>query len=190
MSRIEAGRSKEKRNRSHRGLARVVVAALLICTGVAAVVCARAISRVQPVAITFGQATVILKEYPDQHANARQQIHEAVHRLQYREHGLVRFLAAYFFDQDRRLAWEAEALAATLCYSRSREANRLDQLTDAAVEGLRLYWVAGQIPRRRASTHIQRAYREGGACAGLLRRLASADAGLIYVLRNGSSAAD
>lgn len=158
----------------------VIVTAVFGC-GAAATVGAVVLNRVKPVAITVGQRTVILRDMADPAGRAQLRLHEAVHRSQFRRHGLLRFLVRYAFDADQRLRWEAEASAAALCPVRGR--GTFDFAVAQQVEALRQYGVVGAVPEPVARAHLALAFRDGRVCGHLLRHAAHNTVDTVYVLR-------
>lgn len=75
-----------------------------------------------PKAMTIGSKTILMKRFANCDALAvvcmeREfiEVHEAVHRNQYREYGVFPFLASYVFRPSLRVDWEAAAYGAALC---------------------------------------------------------------------------
>ena len=163
----------------------IVVLALLVAA-LSSALAAGVLHRVRPVAITLGQRTLILRDMTDPEARAQLRLHEAVHRMQFRRHGLIRFLFLYAFDSDQRLRWEAEASAACLCTLRDGGGFLLEAAAAAQVDALRRYAVVGAIPEPVARAHLDGAFRDGTACPRLLRRAAARKVDSVHVLRTGA----
>ena len=130
--------------------------------------------RLRPAAITVGQTTFFLADSVTARQRDRQRLHEAMHRLQFREYGFWPFVVAYVFDQQRRLDWEAEALSAELCAVRLSEPYRVGALQRQQAYALQQYWLLRPVSHAAADATLRRAYRGGLACPVLTQRLREA----------------
>jgi hypothetical protein len=163
------------------GWIRSVIVTIVFCCGAAAVLGAAVLQRVKPVAITVGQRTLILRDMADPAGRAQLRLHEAMHRSQFRQHGLLRFLVRYALDADQRLRWEAEASAVALCPVRGRATFAF--AVAQQVEALRQYGVVGAVPESVARAHLAVAFRNGSVCGHLLRHAADHPVDTVYLLR-------
>jgi hypothetical protein len=121
-------------------------------------------------AVTIGQNVIVLSEPDDYHARQRMEIHEAIHQRQYRERGTLPMIFAYLGSTSRRLAMEAEAYAAELCYLRRVGDRRQAAWSEGFTLALRGYAWSGRVSRAQAEAQLERAYAGGAACETLLLR--------------------
>lgn len=160
------GRSAGESGRGRRSLAWSMAFVVMFALSGALV-----IWKVRPVAITIGQVTVFLHPEHDPGARLAQHVHEAVHRRQFREHGLVPFLGTYLIDRTQRLAWEAEARAAVLCLTPGLRHSELARLEAWHARGLAYHLPFGSIPPELSLEYIRQAFRQGESCGALLADL-------------------
>ena len=126
-----------------------------------------------PSAVTVGQSTVNLKRHPHAVDRYLTDVHEAAHRRQYRERGVLPLLWSYFARPSERLRLEAEAHVAALC-----KAEQLGAATERLIHIHNRYaeWLQSYIPEKPTSNETSRAfldrvYRDGRGCAVLLAGL-------------------
>ena len=141
----------------------VLLFALAVCTACASV----------PSAVTVGQSTVNLKRH--RHAVDRYltDVHEAAHRRQYRERGVLPLLWSYFARPSERLRLEAEAHVAALCKAEELGAvtERLVHIHDRYTEWLQSYIPEKPISKETSRAYLDEIYQGGDGCAVLLMGL-------------------
>ncbi len=119
-------------------------------------------------AVTVGQHVVVLREPASFHSRQRMEIHEAIHKQQYRQRGTLPMVLTYLFSPSHRLKLEAEAYAAELCYLLRVGDRRQQAWTEGFSIALRGYSMLGTVSHARAQAHLAHAYRDGAACERLL----------------------
>ncbi len=119
-------------------------------------------------AVTVGQHVVVLREPSSFHSRQRMEIHEAIHKRQYREKGTLSMLLIYLVSPSRRLQLEAEAYAAELCYLMRVGDRRQHAWKEGFSMALRGYSLLRPLSRHNADAQLARAYDEGEACDRLL----------------------
>lgn len=144
-----------------------MIARLLLCIAALAMLAACASA---PGAFTVGQSTVVLN--PPENAVTRYllDVHEAIHRSQFRKQGVSRFLWDYVVRPSRRFSLEAEAYTGALCQLQAlggSETRRAATYAKAA-KHLRGYALGGHARHEVAQSYIDRVYRQGHGCEALL----------------------
>ncbi len=119
-------------------------------------------------AVTVGQTVVVLQEPEDYHARERMRLHEEIHKRQYRERGTLSMLATYLFSPSRRLALEAEAYAAELCYMTRIGTKHPAAWRQGFSTRLRGYGFLHRVSQQQAEAHLTAAYGGGSECDRLL----------------------
>ncbi|MDQ3605348.1 MAG: hypothetical protein M3418_04060 [Gemmatimonadota bacterium] len=119
-------------------------------------------------AVTVGQHVVVLREPAGFHSRQRMEIHEAIHKRQYRERGTLPMVLTYLLSPSRRLKLEAEAYAAELCYLMRVGDRRHQAWREGFSIALRGYSVLGAVSHHHAQAQLAHAYRDGAACDRLL----------------------
>ncbi len=141
---------------------RLLFAFLLLCAGIGLLLSTA--SRVSPVAITVGQETVVLHPPRDAPTRRRIALHEKIHRAQYRQVGVGRFVLRYIFDRRARLMWEAEASLPAICQLAQGGPVAAERGLQLAATRLQDYWVVRPISSGEAHARIREAYRGGKGC--------------------------
>ena len=154
-----------------RQLSRVVFA-LILLIGLPLGLGAFVFTQFRPAAITIGQRVLLFQDPGEVNNWMALNVHEDAHRAQYREYGLVGYLARYLASSDQRLAWEMEARRAELCY---RVVTRVTApQVSWQYEAQRLARYTSRQHHRPDSAEI-RAQLEGelsaASCSGLLERI-------------------
>ncbi len=122
-------------------------------------------------AVTVGQTVIVLNEPEGYHARERMQLHEEIHKRQYREAGTFPMLLHYLLSPGRRLELEAEAYAAELCYVMRLGTRRPEAWREGFAAALRGYRGGSRgISQQEAEAHLARAFQEGARCGWLLTR--------------------
>jgi hypothetical protein len=131
-------------------------------------------------AVTLGPSVVVLREPEGFHARQRMELHEDVHRRQYRSRGVAGMLTRYLFSPGGRLEMEAEAYAVEACYLQRIGAGGEERWREQVALTLRSYFPLRRISSHRAAAAFDHAYQEGAACASLLPAARTAWMGSAY----------